>query len=484
MRYILFVCCCVQLCAGHARGQDNLPAPDAGAVSAKGYYNLFASHPIHGVVLIAEQGHIIVQQGFGHQVGDAFQLGSISKSFTALAVLQLAARRQISVQDPLVKYFPDFPFPGITIRHLLTHTSGLPDKEELFFPLIEKDSTRRFYNEDIIPALRGHQLAFAPGSNWRYNNVGYALLASLVARVSGMAFGQYLHRYVFTPAGMTHTYLLDSTRMVPGYLVRHHYLGDMESIYQSKKVRPWTYNLRWLQGPTNVVSTAQDLLKYDQALSTHRLLRADPCVPLTAAQPGEFGPAAYGYGWFIPVDTSAGKVAMHTGKEPGAFSFFWRDITHRRVVVLLDDYESPDFGDACRGSVNLLSGRPYFPEADHGRQSLFLPYVQKLYREGINTATVFFNEHRADTAHYIATEWELNALGLELLEDGHNAAATEALKLATLLYPGSWNTYDSYGKALLQSGDTANAVRMYEKSVTMFPGNEPAKKILAVLKSR
>jgi tetratricopeptide (TPR) repeat protein len=171
---------------------------------------------------------------------------------------------------------------------------------------------------------------------------------------------------------------------------------------------------------------------------------------------------------------------MHTGREPGFFSFFLRDLSHQRTIIILDNMESAGFGKACKESFNILSQTNYFPEMKH-RESLFLAYTKKLYSEGPDEAITLFNLLKSDTAHYFADERELNELGLELLNDKHTNSALEALKLCTILYPESWNTYDSYGKALLQNGKKQEAILMYNKSVEMNPQNEPGKRILEQL---
>ncbi|SEN06622.1 Beta-lactamase [Mucilaginibacter gossypiicola] len=290
---------------------------------------------------------------------------------------------------------------------------------------------------------------------------------------------------------MKDSYLLgnrqgDSNR-VTGYLVRHHYLGDMESISQSKKVRRWSYNLRDLYGPTNIVSTTTDLLKFAQALDRYKLLdkkllsQAFTSCRLNdgaeAMPGGEFGPAGYGMGWFLPVN-NLGKMVMHTGREPGFFTFFWHDITHHRTLILLDNAESSGFGSACKEVFNIVYNVSNFKLAPPGKQSLFLPYARILFKEGPDAAATFYNRLKMDTLHYFADERELNELGLELLDDHRDLEALEALKLCTLLYPQSWNTYDSYGKALQQIGKKKEAIEMYRKSVEMFPGNLPGKKFL------
>jgi len=467
---------------------------------------LSEQHSFNGNILVAEKGEIVYQKSFGfanieahllNTDSSAFQIGSLSKTFTATAVLQLKEKGKLKLQDSFVKYFPEFPYPDITTYQLLTHTSGLPDKEELFFQQIEQHPEKVFTNNDIIAAIHSFNRppAFVAGSQWRYNNIGYALLAMLVEKVSGLPFATYLNKHIFLPAGMTQSYLLNAANssinsQVTGYLIRSHYLGDLEPISQSKKVRPWSYNMRAFEGPTNIISTTRDLLRFDDALRNNKLLKRstlqEAFTPsllsggMRTDDNGEFGKTSYGLGWFIPADTTAGKIVMHTGREPGFFTFFLRNLSKDQAIIIMDNTEGNGFGGACKETFNLLNNAAFFPPVKY-KQSLFLAYTKALYKNGADNAITLFNQFKTDTATYFMDERELNELGLELLNDRHYDLALEALKLCTILYPGSWNTYDSYGKALYLSGKKQEAILMYEKSIAMNPRNEPGKKMLALI---
>ena len=459
----------------------------------------------NGNVLVAENGEVVYSRSIGyadfekrksHTGSSAFQLASVSKIFTTVAVLQLAECGRLNTEEHFIKYFPDFPYPEITIYQLLTHTSGIPDKEELFFPVLEQRPDTIFNIRDIIPAMKSlnKPLAFKPGSQWRYNNMGYGLLALLVEKISRKSFGVYLDQHIFSPAGMKSSYLLYSGQKSPfearGYLIRTHYRGDVEAVDSSRKLHPWIRRLGGFVGCSNIVSTTDDLLKFSIALNNGKLLKPSSVAgmfeptDLSDGTPvfmdGEFGKTGYGTGWFISGDAGAFDIVMHTGKEPGFFSFFLFDLHRGLTIILLNNMESPGFGKACRESYNILTDSNYFPEK-RGKKSLFQAYIKTLYFEGTDKAGAFLNVTKSDTANYYASEQELNEMGLELLNDNQNEAALEALKLCTVLYPDSWNTYDSYGKALLLNGRKKEAIMMYRKSVEMNPKNEPGIKILEQL---
>src|SRR5688572_5558074 len=155
----------------------------------------------YGNVLVAEKGEIIYQGSFGKaniaadkdlNSSSIFELASVSKQFTAMGIMLLKKQGKLNYDDTLRKYFPELPYYTITVRHLLNHTSGLPDYMELFGKYW--DSSKIAVNKDMIELLARHRPAvnFNPGERWEYSNTGYALLASIIEKASGKEFGKYL----------------------------------------------------------------------------------------------------------------------------------------------------------------------------------------------------------------------------------------------------------------------------------------------------
>ena len=184
---------------------------------------LTQNQEFNGSVLLVDQGKVIYQKSFGYadfskkiknSNSSLINIASISKTFTAIAVLQLKEKKKLDLNETFAKYFPEFPYPEITIKQLLSHTSGLPDNEALFDSLVTKNPAKIFTNSDIIPALLlyhdSKELRFKPGERWGYSNIGYDLLALLVEKISNLSFAIYMQRNIFLPAGMTHTYIQTS----------------------------------------------------------------------------------------------------------------------------------------------------------------------------------------------------------------------------------------------------------------------------------
>lgn len=315
-------------------------------------------------VLVRERGRTIVARGYGLRAvgGDEpigsrtnFRLASVTKQFTAMAVMLLVHDGRLGYDTTLADVFPDFPAYGrqITVRHLLTHTAGLPDYEELM-EARERDGgphytpERQIGDEAVLALLEQEpKPRFAPGSQWAYSNSGYVVLGLIVSRVSGQPFADFLRERVFRPLGMHHTLLYrrdTETILERAYGHERSAAGLVVSDQSSTSAS---------QGDGGVYSNLEDLARWDAALESHRLLPAremqaaltpvhladgsEPRWPDTTGDednlaPGE--PVSYGYGWFL--DPSAGHHRMwHFGTTQGFRSALMRYPDDRLTVVVL-----------------------------------------------------------------------------------------------------------------------------------------------------
>ena len=165
------------------------------------------------------------------------------------------------LDDPLANYLKNFPYPTITIRQLLSHTAGLPDKEAVFDPMIANNPDRIISLDDVMPAVIAYQktnsLLFKPGDKWAYSSLGYSLLALLVQQLSGMSFADYMQRYIFVPAGMRDSYVQTNlsqaaeTNRTVNYIYNNHFEMKLEPVDTLPDRREWTYNLTGLKGNNN-----------------------------------------------------------------------------------------------------------------------------------------------------------------------------------------------------------------------------------------
>jgi CubicO group peptidase (beta-lactamase class C family) len=469
---------------------------------------------LHGAVLVAENGRIVYHRAFGHADVAAripntpesrFQTASLSKVFTSTAVLQLAEKRRLRLDDPVARHLGRFPFEDVTIRHLLAHTSGLPDLE-LFEHVVASEPSRVIRNSDVIPALASWTkgLAFPPGSRFRYSNTNYQLLALIIERKSGMPFARYLERFVFRPAGMRDTYVLVDAAVPDPRRVRNHILPTMYATtpadvahvsladaVKMRRIRYETMNLGATLGDQNVISTVLDIVRFQQALQRGTLLKratvAEATRPARLADGtiryDEPGPpfatrCSYGLGW----EACDGMIG-HSGYNRGIATMLYHDPARRQTIVMFDNADGEDFGRKVASVANVLNGKPPL-EVDR-RRSITREYGKTLLERGPAAALIAYNRMRADSVRYTGgTVRGMNILGYDLLQNGYAAEALEPFRINVLLHPNDANVYDSYGEALAANGRTADAIAMYERSLELDPKNEGAKRALERLRER
>ncbi len=292
-------------------------------------------------LLVVHEGVDVVRRGYGManmeariEAGPAtnYRLASITKQFTAAAILLLAEDGRLRLEDGARKWLPSLPQAtgAVTLRHLLTHTSGLVDYEDVMPALAEGKQLR---DADVLRLLEAEdRLYFQPGSDYRYSNSGYALLALVVERASGQTFQDFLRQRIFVPLGMHDTYAL-----VPGGpAIEHRAYGYSESGAE------WT---RTDQSPTSAVlgdggiySSIDDLAKWDAALYDDRLLGDESRrLAFTPATSTDDPDVAYGYGWRI-----TGDSLWHSGETIGFRNVIVRYPAERLTVILLSNRDGPE----------------------------------------------------------------------------------------------------------------------------------------------
>ena len=300
---------------------------------------------LNGVVLYAEQGQVVYEKAFGWRdlskrqkdslrIDDAFQLSSDSKMFTAEAIMLLKADGKLEYDDDVRKYIPELPYEGVTIRHLLHHRSGLP-RYDAMADTHWLDRRKPFSNEALIKMLADKKpdLYGAPDASFFYNNINYALLATVVERVSGQHFEDFMRERIFEPVGMTHsyTYSMRNDAMVSMYMPVDVHGHDM---YRSGPVKAQNDYLNGVMGDKIMFSTVEDLWRYNQALDANLLLpdslQAEAFVP---GSPEWNNDENYGFGWRLSKQYP--EICFHFGWWKGYRSLIVRDAAHRRFLAIL-----------------------------------------------------------------------------------------------------------------------------------------------------
>lgn len=308
---------------------------------------LNATGQFSGNVLIAENGKAIYQKNFGAanpETGQPldnetrFLLGSVSKQFTAAAIIMLKEAGKLKFDDQLSAYIPELPYPGITLRQLLNHTSGLPDYDALMNNVWDKQKFAT--NEDVVKMLSQYHptVFFAPGKKYMYSNTGYALLALVIERVAKQSFTDYMEQHVFKAFGMTHTLIYTRRarpRKVDNYAIGYVYQDSLKT-FVLPEVHPLWKNALWedgVYGEDGVNSTTGDLLKWDQAVFNKTILQAADWNEILTPGMVKEGSSDYGFGWHIinPND----RIAYHSGGWPGYIAYNEQYLDHNRTIIIL-----------------------------------------------------------------------------------------------------------------------------------------------------
>ncbi|HPJ55973.1 MAG TPA: serine hydrolase domain-containing protein, partial [Bacteroidales bacterium] len=203
------------LCSGLVTGCNNNPNREKAQLLDSLFTTMHERGQFNGNVLIAQNGKVIYQNCLGYadrekqiplKENTLFNTGSVSKIFTAIAIQQMEEKNLLKLEDPVEKHLPGFPYPEITIHHLLIHAGGLPEDSRLL-QNTQWDRSKIATNQEVMDALYAQKpsLRFTPGQNSSYNNLGYIILAQVVEKVSGQNFKDYLHQHIFRPAEMERT---------------------------------------------------------------------------------------------------------------------------------------------------------------------------------------------------------------------------------------------------------------------------------------
>lgn len=290
-----------------------------------------------GNVLIAEQGNILFEQGYG-PAGDGLvnhpkfksRVASISKQFTAAAIMKLAEEGKLNVHDTLQSYIPDFPRGAeITLDMLLAHTSGLPAD----IPRVQGATL-----QETVEAIKNMKLSFQPGTNYRYSNPGYVLLAYIIQEASGMSYESFLRESFFEPLGMKDTgEATPETKTIKGHFIQNNRL--IESDYYVSQ-----------SGTGSLYSTVYDLLKWDQALYGDQILSQESIKQMYQPSPYK----DYGYGFEIIESEEQYKVVT-TGGGKGYTTIMMRDLLNERVIILLSNQEKVDVKALVEGITVMMA---------------------------------------------------------------------------------------------------------------------------------
>jgi len=438
-----------------------------------------------GAVLVSDHDKVIFKKGYGLANREwnipntpevKFRLGSITKQFTSMLIMQQVAKGSIKLDGRISDYLPYYRSETgskVTISQLLSHTSGIPSYTD--DPKFFADVSRNYYAvDDFVKKFCSGELQFEPGTKFHYDNSGYFLLGAILEHVTGKTYEALLREEILVPLGMK-----DS-----GYDHYANILPKRASGYQQELVG--AVNAPYLDmalpyAAGSLYSTVEDLYKWDQALYT------DELVP-NALKQKLFTPNLehYGYGWdvrVIPADEPGAEQTMisHGGGINGFNTLEERLVGDHDLIVIFNNTPGADLGEMADGVRAILYGQePVVP-----KRSLVPDLGETLVNRGADAAVAQYRElKRTNPNGFNFDEGALNQLGFMLLEKGRNADAIAIFNLNVEEFPKSSNVYDGLAEAYATDGQKQQAIANYRKSLELDPKNQNAENKLKELEQK
>ncbi|HVG39387.1 MAG TPA: serine hydrolase [Pyrinomonadaceae bacterium] len=357
-QFIAFVALCLLFASPVPAQNAAAPSPSAQEISAKVDEYMNAAMRVNrfsGAVLVARNGQPVVSRGYGManiELGvpntpqTVFRLGSVTKQFTGMAIVLLQERGKLSVNDPVCKYLSDCPqaWQPITIKNLLTHTAGIPNYTE--FPDYIKTAAVETTAAELTGRFRDKPLQFALGEKFAYSNSGYYLLGTIIERVSGKSYADFLLENIFAPLNMKQTGYDDPVR-----IIKNRAAGYARTSDGFINAAPISMSTAYAAGA--LYSTVEDLLLWDQALYTEKLVSRKSLDE--AFTPFK---SNYGYGWSIGKRFDR-QVIAHGGGIFGFSTHIARYPADRVTVIVLSNVEGAPSGEIANSLAAIVFGAPY-----------------------------------------------------------------------------------------------------------------------------
>jgi CubicO group peptidase (beta-lactamase class C family) len=377
---------------------------------------------LSGSVLVVERGHVLLRRGVGmsdRELGvparpdHRYVIGSITKAFTAALVLRQVDRGRIALDSPVVRYWPEFPEPldsagaapgaRITIRHLLTHRSGLKHWGAVA-GFLDGPARMRHDQKDLVATYAAKGLSFSPGTREEYSSIGYLALGIVLERVTGKPLAELLRTELFEPLGMSSSSLDDRTTVLPGRArpYRYNFLGAR---YDNAEYRdPST---TWSTG--GIVTTLDDLGRWSEALGTGSVLSDSLRALVFDRTEGDAW-----FGWRIDTLATGDRAFWHTGLETGWASQIMRVPTRGWTVVVLGNVRDLDTAAITQRILTILRGG----RAEAPRRSVAKAIYETAAAHGGDSAAARFRSIVREPADYDTTRSQALIAAIELRSDG------------------------------------------------------------------
>ena len=435
----------------------------------KNYLEQSEKKGLTGALLIAKEGKVLLNEGFGYSDKSkkikntpttVFDVGSVSKQFTAAAILKLEEQGKLKVEDLISTYFKDVPKDKqtITIHQLLTHTAGfIHDVGESDFDMIP-------INEYFKRVLKS-KLLFKPGEKHEYTNVGYSVLARIIELVSGRSYESYLQENLFKPSGMKYTgYLIPNWRdmnIANGY--SYNIIDKGTSIDKHKK----NGGVSWcLKGNGGIQSTQEDMYKWYQALNSNSILSKASVTKLTTPYVLEYEgeTSYYAYGWAIFNTSRKTKMVAHDGSD-GTFFYDFRWFPEEKTTILYaTNALTRNIQDVAWEVDKMLFDSTYKPKKVEVYILTKLLQYTETYTESLDKLGEIIKEKFKKELYH---PYYLNRMcGIHM----RNNQLEKALifgRLNVELFPENANNWDTLGEVYYKRGDMKMALKYYKKALEL-----------------
>ena len=446
------------------------------------YLSAGVSNGFSAAVLVAKKGEIFLNKGYGmakvkrnvqNSSSTIFSTGSVTKQFTATAILLLVKKGKLSLDDTIDRFFKELPKDkrNITIHQLLTHSAGLIHS----FGMDHLRSTTEVFFKDLFKT----KLLQKPGKTYKYSNTGYSILARIIEIISKKSYEEFLRNNLFIPSGMMQTgYFLPKWKkdnIASNYLYNYRDTGSiLEQMHQLGSV-PWFF-----KGNGAIHSTVNDMFKWYQALKNNKILSKSLTAKMTTAfiSEQESSRSHYGYGWAIYNSDRNTKIVTHNGGNSATLlhEFIWLPKEDVVIIYFTNSY-SREIESVAWEIEKIIFNEDYKVKKINKSITLFLlDFIEKNERTDSNKLLSLLREkYRKD----LNDSDILNSLGYRLLEMKNILWAIEIFKLNTVLYSDDSNVWDSLGDGYLSNNQNKEAIQNYTKAVEL--GSHVSKKKLKEL---
>nr|WP_294934821.1 serine hydrolase [uncultured Flavobacterium sp.] len=439
-------------------------------------------------MLVEINGNKVISKGYGfsdkakslkNDPATVFDIGSITKQFTAAAILKLEIEGKLSTDDKITKYFDNVPMDksSITIHDLLRHQSGLQS-------VVGKDYDK-ISPVEFLDKVLNSKLRFDAGTNFSYSNIGYSLLAMIIEKVSGTTYETYLYENLWKPAEMEMTGYsrpaFDNNKIAIGYYKDNKAWGKPTEKEWENKAPFWH-----LTGNGGVLSTTEDMYKWHKALLGERILSNEAKSKLyhPKIRPEENYSSIYAYGWDVEQTNRNTRRAWHNGSNNIFFADFMRYIDEDVTLIMLSNKSHQTNFDRLNFVLSKMifdtDYTPIIPIADdETNQKYSQQIIEEILSKGIEAAK---NSYKKRKTKVNILEYIINQKGYDLLSQKEYDKAIDVFSMNTFAFPKSANAFDSLAEAYMNKGDKIQAIKNYEKSLALDQNNGNAKVMLEELK--